>query len=1602
MEEKIKLICRFYEQTGNEGKVQWLQLLSVKSPQIGKQVVEIQKKSNQYNPQIVFQDIKDIRSANFSLIEAMLNAYRFLLLDSKHQSKQYFDLAAQISKKMFINIEMLKLGVSEFYELPFIWKEQSGIGEYFDDVIGSNSMKIQNHEHYVQDSEKQHGIISRLETINEIALSGEKARAAELATIEFGDWINNLINRGIDFESSVFLMNLNHSYLVSLLERLNLFNLIDRYLQFLDQFMGSQPAIRDFIVRYYEEQQNQENIYLNTKKSLIVNPDQREKHQKLINLLTLGQFWSSALAEWKLYSEIFDLNQEEWMVYAKTACKALDLVSARTILQTLIESDYDSSKLSGLKGQIAHLEGNFDEAKLFLKDAVKFYPEEADSWVYLSKVYEIEGDIDNALSSLKSGIFASPDHADLYFNLARLYLSTESYSEALKHLRKAVVLNQYNPEYYYPLISTLQIVGLWEEAFDYLSFARREWPTEQKFAYLDAKRLLEEGKRKEAISVLKIATDGDPEKIPGAWYLLLVETILFDEKGGWLLADHNQITTEQLLISQKTLQSLLAQKEKENSPVIKVFLAEVYFLLEENVRSKTLFEEIFSENKSNIHHTDFGWRVFAGLGMVRTFDKQYEEALVLIGQASKLNPSNMALKRKLADVYYLANLPEEALKIAYEIFNLRRDDLNSILWFADLARKINRPLERIEALEQALQFTKHNANINNQLAVEYILQGKEDEAVRVLEGISQDHEAAFCDFRIAVTTYLRIDKLKEALDFFKIGLDRVSGKINLEMKTELIYLYFLNKDWEQVLALVTSEDFEGYDYMAYHVIQAHAYQNLNQREASITSLNQALELKSGLGDRLYDQSETPVFIPETWIRDFENKKLINQELINLWVYEKELNKAITVIENQISEKTVEGFNYFQIIELLIRTNNFDAAFRKLEEAKKYQMFSEQDKELRFAYELFLTYMLKKPIPEMEYIQNQNFVLAQVMNAFVYLNEHQVTVGSNHYQIALDEIKQKQVFSSIPKKFGINQFNTTILFRLLLICANQINDYNSLEMFFDQMKLSEVFENELPYYQVIINFSYRGYEWLFGNLEAEKNRNNIQYPLSSENAVEVSLLPLVEKIPNSELCYSLEQILSGFEAKSTSELELIYGEKIPELAGILILELLKREEIALVDKLLIQQPDFLGSMIYAANIVGDYPLEAKLVLDRLPDYDDPVFLFLKGLVNFENKLINVAIVDLRKAILLWDDQLRWKLKLADLLTQSGQAEEACGLWQELLDQTSFQKDEILIPFLNLLINSNQITEAERILSLYQNDLSEKFETYFLMVKIYYKSGKFEKALEACKRAEHFDKNNPDLDFWKAKVYYKLGQFEKSAQFAKSFVNIHPEDIDATKLLISSNKRAGKLDDTIRLIDLALVHIPVELAFKLEKLDVLIDLGRYDDAAKYSAELKETFYDHPEFNAKVADLYMRMGDFHAAEHAAKAAIRNSEQGFPELRTMLAQILADQGQFDQALHYLGEAAAMDVENAKPCFEMGKIYYRIKDFQQALISYQEAIKRDRDEPQAYYEAGIIMREIKDYQGAEKMLRIASELNPKDTNIRRQLAGVVALNFVHTPAEVK
>jgi Flp pilus assembly protein TadD len=52
------------------------------------------------------------------------------------------------------------------------------------------------------------------------------------------------------------------------------------------------------------------------------------------------------------------------------------------------------------------------------------------------------------------------------------------------------------------------------------------------------------------------------------------------------------------------------------------------------------------------------------------------------------------------------------------------------------------------------------------------------------------------------------------------------------------------------------------------------------------------------------------------------------------------------------------------------------------------------------------------------------------------------------------------------------------------------------------------------------------------------------------------------------------------------------------------------------------------------------------------------------------------------------------------------------------------------------------------------------------------------------------------------------------------------------------------------------------------------------------------------------------------------------------------------------------------------------------------------------HLEIGLALKEAKDFDGSEAELRRAAHLSPKDRHIQRQLAGVIALNIVHHPAE--
>jgi Flp pilus assembly protein TadD len=78
-----------------------------------------------------------------------------------------------------------------------------------------------------------------------------------------------------------------------------------------------------------------------------------------------------------------------------------------------------------------------------------------------------------------------------------------------------------------------------------------------------------------------------------------------------------------------------------------------------------------------------------------------------------------------------------------------------------------------------------------------------------------------------------------------------------------------------------------------------------------------------------------------------------------------------------------------------------------------------------------------------------------------------------------------------------------------------------------------------------------------------------------------------------------------------------------------------------------------------------------------------------------------------------------------------------------------------------------------------------------------------------------------------------------------------------------------------------------------------------------------------------------------------------------------------------------------------LGETYQDQRQHNKALAVFKQATSVAPQDPRPYVQAGMAMKDGKDYRGAESMLRRAVELAPGDVNIRRKLAGVVAMILV-------
>ncbi|HIQ08499.1 MAG TPA: tetratricopeptide repeat protein, partial [Anaerolineaceae bacterium] len=116
---------------------------------------------------------------------------------------------------------------------------------------------------------------------------------------------------------------------------------------------------------------------------------------------------------------------------------------------------------------------------------------------------------------------------------------------------------------------------------------------------------------------------------------------------------------------------------------------------------------------------------------------------------------------------------------------------------------------------------------------------------------------------------------------------------------------------------------------------------------------------------------------------------------------------------------------------------------------------------------------------------------------------------------------------------------------------------------------------------------------------------------------------------------------------------------------------------------------------------------------------------------------------------------------------------------------------------------------------------------------------------------------------------------------------------------------------------------------------------------------------------------------------------------LHLLVGRLARQQGQLDQAVHHLSEAISL-YPTVEAYLELGRAEADRRRPDRALQAYERAMQLDPTDARPYYRAGLLYRDIHDYPQAERYLRRAVQLAPKNLAIRRALAAVASINLIH------
>lgn len=409
-------------------------------------------------------------------------------------------------------------------------------------------------------------------------------------------------------------------------------------------------------------------------------PDENRSARLLAECLEAAGRWQDALsARRELLMMLDTVPPTDWHSLANCALNAGDLEQALEVSRLVLSKDGNDGVAHTLLGQAHAAREDYAEAVEHLERATHLLPNHAAPWLALASLYQQLGQNNKALDTLRAGAHAAPDLYEIQLALGESYLQEHAPTQALAALRAAARLLDAAGEITAPadmlnrvelgLGQTLLQLGHLEEARNTLLRAYQANPENPAAALGYAQVLLALNDPNSALAPIRMALQSRPADRKAC--LAYARCVLDFGTGA---------TSEDLADACRRLKDLIASDPEDAEA--NAYLAEILSAQGDYTGSLQTFQAVMETPL--MQEMDWKVRLQIGLGRAALELGQVDAAIAALQEAAQADPLYPLTQRLLTEAYQAAHLPEDAYRAARTALALAPNDLDTLVWFAEL------------------------------------------------------------------------------------------------------------------------------------------------------------------------------------------------------------------------------------------------------------------------------------------------------------------------------------------------------------------------------------------------------------------------------------------------------------------------------------------------------------------------------------------------------------------------------------------------------------------------------------------------------------------------------------------------------------------------------------------------------------------------------------------------------------------------------------------------------------------------------------------------------------------------------------------------------